>query len=130
MCGSASDKLTDPHTLVTYATALVGSHLQVRIYGTMETTRKSISGMELRKAAGLTQRDVCIALDVTEYTVRRWEKKKQIPHLPIHKVQLLTELYNCTLQDLVDAFTPIEDEPIETNKPKNQSDNRQVAIAS
>jgi transcriptional regulator with XRE-family HTH domain len=61
--------------------------------------------MELRRAAGLTQREVSIALDVTESTVRRWEKRGSIPHLPLDKVKLLTELYQCTLDDLVMAFS-------------------------
>jgi DNA-binding transcriptional regulator YiaG len=41
----------------------------------MNSIEKSTSPMELRQRVGLTQRQVSAALDVSETTVRRWEKK-------------------------------------------------------
>jgi transcriptional regulator with XRE-family HTH domain len=70
----------------------------------MNSIEKSTSPMELRQRVGLTQRQVSVALDVSETTVRRWEKKTTMPHLPLDKVKLLTQMYQCTFDELVDAF--------------------------
>jgi DNA-binding XRE family transcriptional regulator len=85
----------------------------------MNSIEKSTSPMELRQRVGLTQRQVSVALDVSETTVRRWEKKTTMPHLPLDKVKLLTQMYECTFDELVDAFvlnpqSNIEKESLDT----------------
>lgn len=60
--------------------------------------------MQLRKNAGLKTTFVAAALDVAEYTVRRWENGTSEPTLKLWQVQKLAELYNCDLDDLVNAF--------------------------
>ena len=85
--------------------------------------------MKLRQSVGLTQRDVSIALDVSETTVRRWEKKSNMPHLPINKVKLLTNLYNCTLDDLVEAFSPESSGDVSNYDVQTQN-NHELAVAS
>ncbi len=59
--------------------------------------------MSLRKRAGLTQRQVAQALDIQTQTVGSWEKGG-IPHLPPSKVKKLCEVFNCTLDELIEAY--------------------------
>jgi transcriptional regulator with XRE-family HTH domain len=71
----------------------------------METVKKSnLTVRDLRERAGLTQRDVSIALDVRQSTVSDWERGIVEPRLPLSKVRILVALYKCTFDDLVDSF--------------------------
>lgn len=64
---------------------------------------ESITPMSLRKAANLSQRQVAQALDVQTQTVGKWEKGG-IPNLPPSKIKKLCELFNCSLDDLIEAY--------------------------
>lgn len=57
----------------------------------------------LRNRAGLSQREVAQKLDIRSQTVAGWEKGG-IPHLPPSKMKLLCELYQSTLDDLIEVF--------------------------
>jgi putative transcriptional regulator len=92
----------------------------------MNGIQKSTSPMELRQSAGLTQRQVSVALDVAESTIRRWEKKTTMPHLPLDKVKLLTKMYNCTFDQLVDAFMAKESK-LDLDKEPDTSEKISVA---
>lgn len=59
--------------------------------------------MSLRKRAGLTQRQVAQALDIRVQTVGDWEKGG-VPHLPLSKVKRMCEVYQCSLDELIEAF--------------------------
>lgn len=59
--------------------------------------------MSLRKRVGLTQREVAQRLDVRSQTIGLWEKGG-VPHLPPSKMKKLCEAYECTLDDLIEAF--------------------------
>jgi transcriptional regulator with XRE-family HTH domain len=76
------------------------------LYAIMKNTKKSSIAMELRKKAGLSRTKVASALGVAENTVARWERYESVPHLSIDKVDLLTDLYGCSLKELVRAFSP------------------------
>ncbi len=65
--------------------------------------REPLTPMYLRKRAGLTQRKVAQVLDIRPQTVGEWEKGG-IPHLPPSKMKLLCEVYDCTLDELIEAF--------------------------
>jgi transcriptional regulator with XRE-family HTH domain len=60
--------------------------------------------MTLRKRAKLTQRQVATALDVRESTVSEWERGLSKPHLVPSKTKKLLELYQCTIDELIEAF--------------------------
>lgn len=60
--------------------------------------------MNLRKRTGLTQRQVAQALDVRESTVSEWERGISVPHLPLRKVRRMLKIYQCDLDELVEAF--------------------------
>ena len=68
-----------------------------------ELESEPLTPMSLRKRAGLTQRQVAQALDIQTQTVGKWEKGV-IPHLPLSKVKKMMEVYNCTLDELIEAF--------------------------
>ena len=58
----------------------------------------------LRQNAGLTAQSVAQALDVAESTVRNWDKGRSEPKLKLGQVKRLTELYQCSLDDLLEAI--------------------------
>ena len=70
---------------------------------TKQTEKASLTPMSLRKKANLTQRQVAQAIDVQVQTVGGWEKGVT-PHLPPSKYKKLCELYDCTLDELIEAF--------------------------
>ena len=59
----------------------------------------------LRANAGLTLRTVSSKIDVAESTIRNWEKGRNEPQLRLWQVKTLTELYQCSLDDLVLAVS-------------------------
>jgi DNA-binding XRE family transcriptional regulator len=70
---------------------------------TEAANKEQLNPVLLRKRVGLTQRQVAQAIDVQVQTVGSWEKGK-IPHLPPSKIKKLCEVYQCTLDDLIEAF--------------------------
>ena len=59
----------------------------------------------LRANAGLTLRAVSSKIDVAESTIRNWEKGRNEPQLRLWQVKMLTELYQCSLDDLLLAVS-------------------------
>jgi transcriptional regulator with XRE-family HTH domain len=101
-----------------------------RFHDIMDSVEKSKQKVKnLRKRAGLTQRAVSVALDVREGTVGDWERGNAEPRLPLSKVRKLIELYQCTLDELIDAF----EDNHETNSQGNtrsEQDSLEMSIAS
>lgn len=93
----------------------------------VEKSKQKVKDLRLR--AGLTQRAVSVALDVRENTVGDWERGNAEPRLPLSKVRKLIELYQCTLDELIDAF---EDNHETNSQDKNRSeqDSLEMSIAS
>ncbi|WP_199312559.1 helix-turn-helix domain-containing protein [Microcoleus sp. FACHB-672] len=60
--------------------------------------------MNLRKKAGLTQRAIAVALDVRESTISEWERGLSTPHLRPSQVKKMLEVYQCSLDELIEAF--------------------------
>ncbi|AFY43643.1 helix-turn-helix transcriptional regulator [Nostoc sp. PCC 7107] len=65
--------------------------------------REPLTPMSLRKRVGLTQRKVAQELDIRSQTVGDWEKGG-VPHLTPSKMKRLCEIYQCSLDDLIEAF--------------------------
>jgi transcriptional regulator with XRE-family HTH domain len=59
--------------------------------------------MSLRQRVKLTQRKVAQELDIRTQTVSAWEKGG-VPHLPPSKMKKLCDIYECTLDELIEAF--------------------------
>ncbi len=66
--------------------------------------RSQPTPVNLRKRTGLTQRQIARALDVRESTVSEWERGISVPHLPLSKVRQMLEVYQCNLDELIEAF--------------------------
>lgn len=69
-----------------------------------QETQSQSKPVQLRKRRNLTQRQVAQALDVRVQTVIAWEKGGVIPHLPPSKTKKMMEIYQCSIDELIDAF--------------------------
>jgi transcriptional regulator with XRE-family HTH domain len=67
----------------------------------------SLTPVFLRERAGLTQREVAIALGKRESTISDWERFAHRPKLHLAEVLKLQRLYQCSLEELVQAFDRI-----------------------
>ena len=60
---------------------------------------------KLRKKQKLTQRRVAIAVGVTDQTVSNWETDVYQPHLTPAQTLALCKILQCSLEELVAAFS-------------------------
>jgi transcriptional regulator with XRE-family HTH domain len=65
-----------------------------------------------RKRLGLTQRELAIALDLTEASVQNWESGR-VSGLHIYRVVRLCELLDCAVQDLLEPIVVEEQGDVE-----------------
>ncbi|NJO78663.1 MAG: helix-turn-helix transcriptional regulator [Cyanobacteria bacterium RM1_2_2] len=70
----------------------------------MENSNEGIKFVDLRKRAGVTQKELATTLGVTDHTVRNWEKGREQPRLFIWQVKALCQKLQCSLDDLPDDF--------------------------
>jgi transcriptional regulator with XRE-family HTH domain len=75
----------------------------------MKDDKKSSSSMELRRKAGISRMQVATVLGVTQSTVAKWEQGAYEPHLPMRKIKVWAQLYECSVDELIEAFTPSDD---------------------
>ena len=76
----------------------------------MGTEDNQLTLKKLRERAGLTQRQLADALDVTVTTISSWERGVKKPSLSFAQVQNVIETLSCTLEELVEATTPSDHE--------------------
>lgn len=72
-----------------------------------------ITLVELRKHAGLTQRQVAEALGVTVTTISSWETGLKEPRLDFVQTKKLMELYRCSIDDLANALESLREKRLE-----------------
>ncbi|MFK8182305.1 MAG: helix-turn-helix transcriptional regulator [Phormidesmis sp.] len=63
----------------------------------------------LRKKAEITQEQLSAALGIRDHTYRNWIKGRSIPTFTVPQMKRLCRELNCSLEDLPDDFTQIED---------------------
>lgn len=61
------------------------------------------SMLKLREKAGLTQRQVALAVGVTDQTVSNWETGQRVPRLSPEQTFKLCQALNCELKDLING---------------------------
>lgn len=61
--------------------------------------------MRLRERAGLTQRQVALALGKTDQTISNWENGVRSPKLTPQETLALCKVLNCTLEELSGEFS-------------------------
>lgn len=87
----------------------------------MDTVQKSnITVRDLREKAGLTQRDVSVALDVRTSTISDWERGIFEPKLSFAKTRILLSLYGCTFDQLADAFEVVKESKAEADQTQDR----------
>lgn len=67
--------------------------------------------MNIRAVSGYTQKQIATALDVTEHTIRNWEKGRSVPTLTIQQFKILCRLLNCDPFDLPESLKVDESQP-------------------
>jgi transcriptional regulator with XRE-family HTH domain len=77
----------------------------MRLYVTVDVPNSSIINVKkLRENRNLTIRKVATAMDVAESTIYRWEAGIVKPQLPLEKVQIMLDLFECDFTTLYTAF--------------------------
>lgn len=71
-----------------------------------EESNKESPLVVLRERVGLTQEKLAEILEVTDHTVRNWEKGRSEPRLTIKQMKALCRALQCRLEDLPDTFNP------------------------
>jgi transcriptional regulator with XRE-family HTH domain len=69
----------------------------------MSEEKDQLTLAQLRKRAGLTQRQVADALGITNKTVSEWERGIGEPHLTISETQRLMDVLKCTFEELLEV---------------------------
>ncbi|MFM6073039.1 MAG: helix-turn-helix transcriptional regulator [Dolichospermum sp.] len=59
----------------------------------------------LRKRAGLTQRQIALILGLTDLTVRNWESGRSRMKLEPNQMLLLCKTLNCSLEQLANEMS-------------------------
>jgi transcriptional regulator with XRE-family HTH domain len=91
----------------------------------MKVSNSPINVKQLRESRNLSRRKVSVALDVAESTVHRWEAGSIRPHLPLEKVQILLDLFECDWSTLYTAF---QQTALETQQSTNDT-NEKIPVA-
>jgi transcriptional regulator with XRE-family HTH domain len=66
----------------------------------------------LRERAGLTQQEVADVLDKRIATISDWERHVSVPNLSLTETLKLIRLYECTLEEAVEAFDRVDPKEI------------------
>lgn len=64
----------------------------------------SLTPVTLRKKMGLTQTQLAQRLGIRQKTVSDWERGLSLPTLPLSKVRLMMEVFNLSLDELIEIF--------------------------
>jgi transcriptional regulator with XRE-family HTH domain len=67
--------------------------------------------LKLRKRAGLTQREVAIAIGITDQTVSNWENNIRKPQLTPRQWYDLMKVFKCTPEELAGIGGDESDRP-------------------
>lgn len=67
-----------------------------------------LTPMNLRERAGKTQRQIADALGKTVGTVSDWERYVKRPRLSFAETKRLMEVLDCSLEELIEAYEPVE----------------------
>lgn len=81
----------------------------------MTEDSQQLSPMLLRKRAGLTQVELAIKLGRSPSTIAKWEARDYVPKMTPSETKKLCEVYQCTLEELIEAFEGQSRQNEETN---------------
>ena len=75
-----------------------------------------IGFVELRKAKGVTQKQIADALELSERTVIDWESGKRVPKLYVWQVKALCQLLSVSIFEIPNSFA--KGDSLTQKKPK------------
>jgi transcriptional regulator with XRE-family HTH domain len=89
----------------------------------MDVLNSPINVKQLRESRNLTIRKVATAIDVAESTIYRWEAGIVKPQLPLEKVQIMLDLFECDWSTFYAAFrqTALENQSITAQSKKKEA---------
>lgn len=64
----------------------------------------------LRKRADITQEALAEALGIRDHTYRNWIKGRSVPTFTVSQMKRLCKELHCSLEDLPDDFTQLEED--------------------
>lgn len=67
--------------------------------------------MDLRKRAGLTQAELAQKIGRSISTIAKWEAGDVVPRGTPSEIKKLCEVYQCSIEDLIEAFERQLDQP-------------------
>lgn len=70
----------------------------------MSDERQPLSPMDLRKRVGLTQVQLAMKIGKSPSTVAKWEARDVVPKGTPSEIKKLCEAYQCTIDELIEAF--------------------------
>lgn len=70
----------------------------------MSSEATGVTLVELRRKAGVTQKELADTVGVSETSVRNWEHGREEPRLFIWQVKAMCQSLQCSLDDLPDRF--------------------------
>jgi transcriptional regulator with XRE-family HTH domain len=100
----------------------------MQLYVNMKAPNPSTNVKQLRESRKLTLRKVATALDVAESTVSRWEAGSVRPHLPLDKVDIMLDLFDCDFKTLFNAFQQTWQEKEECPKSTDTAEKIPAAV--
>jgi transcriptional regulator with XRE-family HTH domain len=96
----------------------------------MQLPNSPINVKQLRESRNLTIRKVATAMDVAESTIYRWETGIVKPQLPLEKVQIMLDLFECDWSTLYAAFrqTALESQQQTDKIAMNNGEKQPIAV--
>lgn len=74
----------------------------------MSQGEERLTPMKLRQRTGLTQVQFAIKVGKSPSTITKWEAGEFVPRLKPSEIKSLMEAYECTLEELIEAFEGIQ----------------------
>ncbi|MBD1926492.1 helix-turn-helix domain-containing protein [Trichocoleus sp. FACHB-90] len=66
--------------------------------------KEYLTPMKLRQRTGLTQVQFALLVGKSPSTIAKWEAREFIPKMKPSEIKRLCEAYQCTLEELIEAF--------------------------
>lgn len=77
-------------------------------YNMPQESGKRLTPADLRQRTGLTQVNFAISIGKSPSTIAKWEARTSLPRGTPSEIKRLCQAYQCTLDELIEAFEEID----------------------